>query len=62
MELGSGSSFLKITRTLSPCATWMVGPGAEPLNPHTSIDLSGAICCLITCAVKRKTFVSPSIT
>ena len=51
MEVDSGSSFFNTTRTLSPCVTWIVGPGADPLYPHTSIVLLGAICRLNTCAV-----------
>src|SRR5271168_3148139 len=61
MELGSGRWLSKITRTWSPWLTWMVGPGALPLNPQASMVLSGWIFCFSTSAMRWKTLVAPSM-
>src|SRR5581483_8009744 len=45
-------SFLRVNSTVSPCLTWMIGPGAVPSNVHAAYFTPGAISWTSSLAVK----------
>ena len=51
MVVGAGSSFFKMTRTMSPTSTWISGAGTVPLYVYASTILPGSTSQSASCAV-----------